>query len=35
VNIGPLPQSLKGKGQTNIALTADGQAAEVVNVAFK
>jgi uncharacterized protein (TIGR03437 family) len=35
VNIGPLPSSLKGSGPTNIALTADGEAANTVNVTFQ
>jgi uncharacterized protein (TIGR03437 family) len=35
VNIGPLPASLAGSGQTNIVLTAGGQAANTVNVTFK
>ena len=35
VNIGPLPLSLKGSGQTNIVLTADGQAANTVNVVIQ
>jgi len=32
VNIGPLPASLAGKGSVDILLTADGQAANTVNV---
>ena len=32
VNIGPLPPSLAGAGSVNIVLTADGQAANTVNV---
>jgi hypothetical protein len=35
VNIGPLPLSLQGQGQTNIVLTADGQTANTVNVTFQ
>jgi uncharacterized protein (TIGR03437 family) len=35
VNIGPLPQSLAGKGSVNILLTADGQAANTVNVTIQ
>jgi uncharacterized protein (TIGR03437 family) len=35
VNIGPLPKSLAGSGQTNIVLKADGQAANTVNVTFQ
>jgi len=35
VNIGPLPQSLAGKGSVNIVLTADGQAANTVNVTIQ
>jgi uncharacterized protein (TIGR03437 family) len=35
VNIGPLPASLAGKGQTNISLTANGQTSNSVNVTFK
>lgn len=32
VNIGPLPRSLAGSGSVSIVLTADGQAANTVNV---
>jgi uncharacterized protein (TIGR03437 family) len=35
VNIGPLPQSLAGNGVTNIVITADGQAANTVNLAIQ
>ena len=35
VNIGPLPQSLAGKGSVDILLTADGQAANTVNVTIQ
>jgi uncharacterized protein (TIGR03437 family) len=35
VNIGPLPQSLAGKGSVNIVLTADGQAANTVDVTIQ
>lgn len=35
VNIGPLPQSLAGKGSVNIVLTADGQAANTVNATIQ
>jgi uncharacterized protein (TIGR03437 family) len=35
VNIGPLPQSLAGLGSANILLTADGQAANTVNVTIQ
>ena len=35
VNIGPLPQSLAGAGSVNIVLTADGQAANTVNVTIQ
>ncbi len=35
VNIGPLPMSLAGSGHTDIVLTADGKAANTVNVTFK
>jgi uncharacterized protein (TIGR03437 family) len=35
VNIGPLPLSLAGKGSVNILLTADGQAANTVNVTIQ
>jgi uncharacterized protein (TIGR03437 family) len=35
VNIGPLPESLAGQGQTKISLTADGQTANAANVTFK
>jgi len=35
VNIGPLPQSLAGQGTVDILLTADGQAANAVNVTIQ
>jgi len=35
VNIGPQPASLAGQGNVNIVLTADGQAANTVNVAIQ
>lgn len=35
VNIGPLPQSLAGKGQAEILMTVDGIAANVTNVSIK
>jgi uncharacterized protein (TIGR03437 family) len=35
VNIGPLPQSLSGAGSVNIVFTADGQAANLVNVTIQ
>jgi len=35
VNIGPLPQALAGAGSVNIVLTADGQAANTVNVTIQ
>jgi uncharacterized protein (TIGR03437 family) len=35
VNIGPLPSSLKGSGPTNIVLTADGEAANTVNITIQ
>jgi uncharacterized protein (TIGR03437 family) len=35
VNVGPLPLTLAGKGNVNIVLTADGVAANIVNVTFK
>ena len=35
VNAGPLPISLAGKGSVNIVLTADGQAANTVNVTIQ
>jgi uncharacterized protein (TIGR03437 family) len=35
VDIGPLPQSLAGQGSVNILLTADGQAANTVNVTIQ
>lgn len=35
VDIGPLPPSLAGKGSVNILLTADGQAANTVNVTIQ
>jgi uncharacterized protein (TIGR03437 family) len=35
VNIGPLPQSLAGKRSVNIVLTADGQAANTVDVTIQ
>jgi uncharacterized protein (TIGR03437 family) len=35
VNIGPLPQSLAGKGSVNILVAADGRAANTVNVTIQ
>jgi len=35
VNVGPLPLSLVGKGNVSIVLTADGLAANTVNVTFR
>jgi uncharacterized protein (TIGR03437 family) len=35
VNLGPLPSSLAGQGVVNLVLTADGQAANTVTVAFQ
>jgi uncharacterized protein (TIGR03437 family) len=35
VNVGPLPQALAGKGSVNILLTADGRAANTVNVTIQ
>jgi uncharacterized protein (TIGR03437 family) len=35
VNIGPLPRTLAGQGNVNIVLTADGQAANTVNVTIQ
>jgi uncharacterized protein (TIGR03437 family) len=35
VNIGPLPESLAGQGSVDILLTADGQAANTVNVTMQ
>jgi len=35
VNIGPLPRSLAGQGSVRISLTADGQAANTVNVTIQ
>jgi uncharacterized protein (TIGR03437 family) len=35
VNVGPLPASLAGKGSVSIVLTADGVAANTVNVTIK
>jgi uncharacterized protein (TIGR03437 family) len=35
VNIGPLPQGLVGQGSVNIVITADGQAANTVNVTIQ
>ena len=35
VNIGPLPQALVGQGSVNIVITADGQAANTVNVTIQ
>jgi uncharacterized protein (TIGR03437 family) len=35
VNIGPLPRSLAGAGSVNILITADGQAANTVNVTIQ
>jgi hypothetical protein len=32
VNIGPLPRSLAGQGTVSIVLTAQGEAANTVNV---
>jgi uncharacterized protein (TIGR03437 family) len=35
VNIGPLPRVLAGTGSVNIVITADGQAANTVNVTIQ
>ncbi len=35
INVGPLPASLKGRGQVNLVLAADGQAANTVNITFQ
>jgi uncharacterized protein (TIGR03437 family) len=35
VNIGPLPPSLAGSGKANIVITADGQAANTVNLTIQ
>ena len=35
VNVGPLPASLAGKGSVSIVVTADGLAANTVNVTFR
>ena len=35
VNIGPLPQALAGMGNVNIVITADGHAANTVNVTIQ
>jgi len=35
VNIGPLPASLSGKGNVNIALTVDGETANIVNATIQ
>jgi uncharacterized protein (TIGR03437 family) len=35
VNIGPLPRALAGKGNVSIVVTADGQAANAVNVTIQ
>ena len=35
INVGPLPATLAGMGKVNIVLTADGQAANTVNVTIK
>jgi uncharacterized protein (TIGR03437 family) len=35
INAGPLPQSLQGKGQVNVTVAADGQAANVTNITIK
>jgi uncharacterized protein (TIGR03437 family) len=35
VNIGPLPLSLAGSGKTNIVITADGIAANTVNLVIQ
>jgi uncharacterized protein (TIGR03437 family) len=35
IDVGPLPASLAGKGNVNIALTADGQTANTINVTIQ
>jgi uncharacterized protein (TIGR03437 family) len=35
VNIGPLPRALEGQGSVRIVVTADGQAANTVNVTIQ
>lgn len=35
INVGPLPASLAGQGSVNIVLTADGQAANTVNITIQ
>ncbi len=35
INAGPLPPSLIGRGQVNVAVTANGQAANTTNITFK
>lgn len=35
MNIGPLPQSLAGKGTVSIVVRADGQSANAVNAAIQ
>jgi uncharacterized protein (TIGR03437 family) len=35
INVGPLPKSLLGAGQVDVLLSADGIAANTVNVTFK
>ena len=35
VTLGPLPRSLKGRGEVNIALTVQGKAANTVTVSIK
>jgi len=32
INVGPLPQTLTGRGQVNVVVTADGQAANTTNI---
>jgi len=35
VNLGPLPASLSGTGKANIVITADGLAANTVNLVIQ
>jgi uncharacterized protein (TIGR03437 family) len=35
INLGPIPRNLAGRGEANLALTADGQAANVVTASLR
>ena len=35
INVGPLPRSLAGQGKVNVAVVADGIAANTTNLTFK